>query len=298
MTGTFDVVTTTLGSAVASAATFNVNYPDNRDAGDYQGGFDHQVVSNLYGALEAKKSQISMAFGTSNITITNNSGATLAVNTKLYVQLDRAGADAGESALADTGSMAKMSLIEINLGAPDVADPNGAVASQAATAASGLATGINGALASGGVATFDVPRNVVAAWTTTAVLTVTGTDENGNVIVESSASGVAMAGKKAFKTITAVATSVDITGLTVGSGDVLGLPAFLSQIGHVIAELEDGAAATAGTVVAGTVVLATATTGDVRGTYDPNSAADGAKAFQLIVAMGDTSALGVPQYAG
>jgi len=139
----------------------------------------------------------------------------------------------------------------------------------------------------------------VAAWTGTAVLTVTGTDEFGNTVVESSASGTSMAGKKAFKTVTSVVPSANITSATVGTGDVLGLPAFLPGAGRVLAELEDGAAATAGTLVAGVrTTPATATTGDVRGTYDPNSAADGSKAFELVVALDDPSDKGVAQYAG
>jgi hypothetical protein len=109
-----------------------------------------------------------------------------------------------------------------------------------------------------------------------------------------------MAGKKAFKTITDVSSSASITGLTVGTGDVLGLPVFVPGGGHVVAEMEDGANATAGTVVGGDLTAggATATTGDVRGTYDPNSAADGGKVFQLMVALPDPGYIGVDQYAG
>ena len=139
---------------------------------------------------------------------------------------------------------------------------------------------------------------MVAAWTTTAVLTVTGTDEYGSVVVESSASGTSLAGKKAFKTITAVAASTAITGCTVGTGDVLGLPVFIPNIGCVIAELEDGADATAGAVVAGATAEATATTGDVRGTYDADSACNGSLAFELLAALDDPNELGVAQFAG
>src|SRR3546814_1050600 len=74
-------------------------------------------------------------------------------------------------------------ICAVNLGAPLTADADGVCASQAITAAAGGT--INGAFATGGVATFDVPRNVVAAWTTAAVLTVTGTDAYGNALVES-----------------------------------------------------------------------------------------------------------------
>jgi hypothetical protein len=42
----------------------------------------------------------------------------------------------------------------------------------------------------------------------------------------------------------------------------------------------------------------TATTGDVRGTYDPNAAADGARVFELVVALMEPGDLGMPQFAG
>src|SRR3546814_17307616 len=64
-------------------------------------------------------------------------------------------------------------ICAVNLGAPLTADADGVCASQAITAAAGGT--INGAFATGGVATLYVPRNVVAAWTTAAGLTVTGT---------------------------------------------------------------------------------------------------------------------------
>ena len=301
MQPTFDIVQTTLASAVADAATFTVSYPTSRDSGDYAGGTSHEVVSTPYGRLTAKASQISVSFGTTNITITNNSGVTLASGTDLIVQLDRAGRDDGNANLSDDTKMVGVPLVLINLGAPDVADPNGYVETQNLTSAGvfSVSTTAAAALAAAALAgTADVPRNVVAAWTGTAVLTITGTDKNGNVLVESSASGTSLAGKKAFKTVTNVSSSANITSLTVGTGDVLGLPVFLPGTGYVLRELQDGVAPTAGTVVAGVATAATATTGDVRGTYDPNAACDGAKAFQLIAALGDASNAGVAQYAG
>ncbi len=87
-----------------------------------------------------------------------------------------------------------------------------------------------------------------------------------------------------------------MTGATVGTGDVIGLPVFLPGTGYVLRELQDGAAATAGTIVAGVTTKATATTGDVRGTYDPNAACDGAKAFQLLTFLGDPGFKGVAQF--
>lgn len=184
---------------------------------------------------------------------------------------------------------------------PDTADADGVIASQSISATTGPATGINGALASGGVATFDVPRNVVASWTTTAVMTVTGTDVYGATLVESSASGTTMTGKKAFKTVTAVAVSVNVTLATVGTGDVLGLPYRINNPDEVIT-WEAGVVDGTGTLVTADTATATATTGDVRGTFDPADAADGSVRFAVMFVNLDptskTSLFGVDQYGG
>lgn len=291
----YDVVPLVLAADVANGGTFTVGYPNNRDSGSYALGWAHRVRSNKYGTLFSG-TKVSFTFGTSNVTVTNNSGVILEAGTQLYVHLDRPGGNIDQP--YPSTRMSDLKVVAVSLGAPDAAVSNGVVASQAISATTGLATGINGSLAAGGVATFDQPRNVVAAWTGTAVLTVTGYDEYGNLVKESSASGTSFTGKKAFKRVTGVSVSADVTGATVGSGNVLGLPAFLSDIGRVTRELQDGVAATAGTVVKGDRTTATATTGDVRGTYTPNASPDGAKAFTLFLALDHPADLGVAQFAG
>ena len=290
----FDVVTLQLSGDVAKSGTFGVSYPTNRSAGDYTGAYAHKMYA--LGADFAAPSDFTVAFGASDITVTYKGATTIPEGSVVRLQLDRLGTDRGRSDATIPSNVTPAPAYLIDLGSPDTADADGVCASQAGTASTAMT--INGALASGGVATFDVPRNVVAAWTGTAVLTVTGTDVNGDVVVESSASGTSLAGKKAFKTVTSVVPSANITSATVGTGDVLGLPVFLPDDVYVLAELEDGGAAAAGTIVAGVTSAATATTGDVRGTYDPDTAADGSTAFALLVSLPDPSGQGVPQYAG
>jgi len=189
------------------------------------------------------------------------------------------------------------------LGTPVVGDPNGVIETQNITAAGGPATGFDGTLADSlTLATFDVPRNVVAAWTTTAVMTVTGTDLYGEVIVESSASGTTMAGKKAFKTITDVSISTDVTAATVGHGDVLGLPYRVNNKDEILI-FENGVPVATGTFVAAvTTDPATATTGDVRGTLDPTATLDGS--IRIVVeclgldAASKAGLFGVDQFGG
>lgn len=291
----FDVVTVMTSAAVAPAGTISIPYPTGKDSGAYalQG---HSARSRGLMASLAFPEDFTLTFGTSAITLTYGGTTPIPASTELRVQLNRKGADGDleDRVMPSTKQTAMRHLVEVSLGAPDVADADGISASQST---SGAAL-IDGALASGVVATFDVPRNVVAAWTNSAVITVTGTDAYGNVVVEASASGTSLAGKKAFKTITAVSMNASVTGLTVGSGDVLGLPIYLAGTGDVLKEKQDGAAPTAGAVVAGVLTEATATTGDVRGTYDPNAACDGAKAFDLIIVVDDPNYKGITQYDG
>ena len=184
-------------------------------------------------------------------------------------------------AYGGTGALENAVTATISVGnqPPVVGVANAICLSQAITAAgTGL---LNGAIAASGVATPDVARNVVAAWTGAAVLTVTGTDMYGQPQTESSASGTTFAGKKAFGTITAVNVSANVTAATVGTGNVLGLP-FTAESGDLaLAAFND--AADAGTFVAAdTTYPATATTGDVRGTYTAAGVLNGAKFLSLL----------------
>lgn len=295
----FDIVRTTVSAAVASGSTITFAYPAGKDAGNYRGSNRHRLYSKGLMSFFENPSQFTIAFG-ANPVVTYNGSTTIPAGTEVSLQLNFVGADQNPDAISSsTNRLKAVRPYLVDFGAVDTADADGAVASQSATAATGLATGINGALASGGVATFDVPRNVVAGWTNTAVLTVTGTDEYGAVVRESSASGTSFTGKKAFKTVTGVSVSADVTGLTVGSGVVLGLPAFIPYAaGSVVKEIQDGANATAGTVVAGVTTAATATTGDVRGTWTPNGTPNGTINFAVVLHLDDPNYRGVAQFAG
>jgi hypothetical protein len=169
-----------------------------------------------------------------------------------------------------------------------------AVCAAQAVAAAGNAT-INGASATGGVATFDYARTVnvdsTNAGDTTQTVTVTGTDYWGQAQTETIAlNGLTLvAGQKSFKTITAVAVSALLAGnLTVGNEDVFGLPYRVTDAGYLLRTGWAGAVADdAGTFAAAdTTSPATATTNDVRGTYAPSSAADGSR--RLVIAIGLT----------
>lgn len=168
----------------------------------------------------------------------------------------------------------------------------------AAQAIAGAANAtINGASASGGVATFDVARNVSivssSASDTTQTVTVTGTDYYGQAQTSRlTINGTTTVnGLKAFKTITQVAVSAAFVGnLSVGSGDTFGLPYRVTDAGYLLRTGWAGAVAdNAGTFTAAdTTSPATVTTGDVRGTFLPaTSAANGSR--RLVIAIGLTA---------
>jgi hypothetical protein len=178
-----------------------------------------------------------------------------------------------------------MSPINVYNIVPDALVTNGICLQQTITGAASAV--INGSLASGGVATLDVPRNVIvdAAGAATATLTVTGTDAYGIPMSEAiTLNGTtAVAGKKAFKTITGIASSATATDIFVGTGDVFGLPIRANSRNYVQTAW-NGAFVTTGTFV-GAVATdpATTTTGDVRGTFAPADAADATKRLTLWV---------------
>lgn len=178
---------------------------------------------------------------------------------------------------------APISPVYVYNAVPAALDADG-ICAQQTLAAAGNAS-LNGALASGGTVTLDVPRNVIvdAAGAATAVLTVTGTDVYGVPMSEAiTLNGTtAVAGKKAFKTITSIAASAAATDFFVGTGDVFGLP-FRADSRNFCLTAWDGAFVTTGTFVAAvTTSPATTTTGDVRGTFAPASAADGSKLLSV-----------------
>jgi len=158
---------------------------------------------------------------------------------------------------------------------------------------------ITGTLATGGVATLDVPRIVritsSSASDTVETATVYGTDVYGISMSELITFGGAatVSGLKSFKTVTRVAISAALVGnASVGTGDVFGLP-YVATTRNSVLTAYNGAFVTTGTFVAAvTTSPATTATGDVRGTYAVPSASDGAKILTLwiYVANADTKA--------
>lgn len=111
--------------------------------------------------------------------------------------------------------------------APDDADADGVAASQTPAAGGEQELTIGGALASGGVATMDVAREISitsAGDDSGRTFTVTGTNHHGDTIIEAvtGANAGAATTTLQFKTVTSVTTDDDTAGaVTVGTTQVV-----------------------------------------------------------------------------
>lgn len=290
------VVNTVLGAALALNGTITIGYPTGKSRGDFLNGRRHYVVINQDQYSEPNGA--SFAFNAADIVITYRGATTQPQGASVIVNLDEPGGAWNEQPdiVPLPNNVTPAGVVVIDLGSPDAAVANGIAVSQSIGA--GAYALLNGAMVVNGVAEFDVPRCVVGAWTTNSVVTILARDENGVLFTESSASGVAFTGKKAAKQILRIHSTVAITAATFGSGDVLGLPSWFPGAGHILKEIQDGAAAAAGTLVAGlaTGTKSTAVTGDVRGTYDPSAACNGSIAFKIAALLEDPAFKGNPQF--
>lgn len=160
----------------------------------------------------------------------------------------------------------------------------------------------------------DVPRAVsitIGTGTISATdVTVSGFDYYGQAMSEVISTGTTQSttvnGKKAFYQVSQVAVAGDCGGtVAVGTTDILGIPVRVTDAGYVASVgWNNTLARNAGTFVAAVTSTATTTTGDVRGTYVPSTAADGIKRLVMgillpAIAVGPNAtrsgALGVTQ---
>lgn len=193
--------------------------------------------------------------------------------------------------------------IVLSLGAPALAAANNISTAQAVGAAGNLT--ITGVLASGGVATLDVPRNVTVKSTdagdTTQTATVTGTDVYGQAMSELlTFNGTsAVLGAKAFKTVTRIAISALLAGsATAGTGSKLGLP-YRPVVGGFIRGRFNEDTSDSGTYVAPVRTTSTTTSNDVRGTYTPAGTLNASNVVTVVIGVAngpdDSSAFGIGQ---
>ena len=228
----------------------------------------------------------------------------------------------------NTGTSPKRGLpvsfpIFCDLGAPAVADADSLVKAATSTelpnaetvtyviATAGGSSPIDG-VDSDGIQ--DVARNIVSTVThgsSVVAMTIvyTGLDAYGETVSETHtipATGTSQVvnGAKAFKSITSVAITAagnaEANTLNAGFGDVIGLPYRITDKNQVLT-MFDGQPDAAVVVIADDTT-ATATTGDIRGTVNPNGTLDGSKKLGAWIVPASrttkTGAFGIAQYGG
>lgn len=302
-------VKTILAADWAAAGTITVGFPAGVEGG-HLSPYDHKITvkngANLVQGRDFALTTVNKASAV--LTLAAGMGTILAGN-ELYVEFhlkgDRFDIDPttiGGNTLGNRTS--RRQVIEVNFGVPATAAATGVTSAQILGSATNLV--LDGATVVNGVAVLDVPRNITLTVATTNQsginFTVYGTDEYGVALIETLAGPNAntVQGNKAFKRITRVASSaaVPTNGVSVGYGNKLGFPVFLGNSVDVLYDKENDATITDGTYVAGVLTKPTAATGDIRGTFTPNSASDGAKRFGVVLLTDDPTYLGAPQFAG
>lgn len=282
-----------LAAAVADAGTFTSAYPAGTTRGNFSPiGVNHRLVMNQVELQSPNK--ITLAFSATLITVTNKTGAAWPAGSAFVLQVEVAGEENGRVSTLGVPmpAVAPCSLSYVDLGSP--------IATIATNLRAAAAVGGAGALVLL-ISTLDVPRNLIftsAGNDTGITFTTVGKDVYGMAMTEvvTGANAGVAAGKKAFSTITSITASGASAGnVSIGVGNVLGIPVFIPNAVHFVKEILDGAVATAGTTVAGDQAFPSTTTGDVRGTYVPNSAPDATKAYALICALPDPRYLGATQ---
>jgi hypothetical protein len=290
----FKTAKVTLAAAVATNGTFTLPYPAGLNSGSFRGAQQHTMYAEGLQALFSAPKDFTLAFGASLITVTYKGATTIPANTTVQLQLSMVGSSISPYARSvSRGFDTAVSVVTL-----------GVVATSSATAVVNAVAVANAtAVVLGTAVALDVPRSLIYkssdAGDTTQTLTASGTDEFGVAMTETfTLNGTtSVVGSKAFAIVTGYKASAALTGnLSIGTGTKLGLPFVLASAGYVLREVVDGAAAgTAGTFAAADASAATALTGDVRGTWIPNTAPNGTHDYELIAVVPDASYLGAAQ---
>lgn len=177
--------------------------------------------------------------------------------------------------------------------APETKNPVGVMTAKSLSIAGALV--FNGSNVSGGVATFDVPRNISISTGAGAAISAknvtfrfSGTDYYGatlsEVILGPDSSLSPGLGLKAFKTVTSGSIDRSNAGtFSIGFDDSLGLPFNLEGAWDLVAAFIDATATTTSTITPADTATATGVTGDVRGTFKPSSACNGSRKFTIVM---------------
>ena len=305
----FKIYTFSPASAVATGGTMAFVLGNAVELGQTKFEGNHVLFAEGLGAQFAFPTDFTVSFSGSTATVTYNGTTSIPAGSVVKLQLETAGENnylTQPQPLTTKDYLGNIRCVQSNLVRVLLGAPIAASATSLVNAAARTGTNTVTTYAAGTVN--DVPRNMQYkssnAGDTTQTVILRGLDEFGVAMSETiTLNGTnAVNGLKAFKTLISDQVSATLAGnLSIGCNTGLGMPFFLpggtsAGIGYVVKEVQDGAATTAGTAKGGDLTKATATTGDVRGTWVPNSAADGAKVYELFISGADVSFRGVPQF--
>lgn len=308
-----------LSTSVAPAGTFSVTIPAPYDWGRFVSGIGH--VLEINGSTLQSPKNFSVAVGGSNVTVTvtNKTTGTFLAGSTFTLQLNLPGDALSYVYSTNSTTQNSPQLNRSGNVAPTVIDSRvamafiGAPATKSTTAILNVSAAFQSAIVGvnpvttpivvpGGCAGRALQVTSSSGSDTTQTITVTGTDFLGNVMSQAFAlNGTSViSGTKAFYTVTSITCSVAVTvgTISVGTLDVFGLPSPLTNAGYVLKDLTDGAVSgTAGTFVVAdnTSGGSTTGTGDVRGTYAPNTASNGVHYYQVVYMSPDFYYPGEPQ---
>ena len=310
----FVIVSTSASAAVATNGMFTATLPTATLAGAVKNRGGHTMVIHGMAALFNFPKDFSVTYSGATATVTYLGTTTIPAGSAIQIQFELDGDDSNNPYHGLNANQADKvaglfrgcfgQVFRVDFGAALAASATVVIATQA------LATTVLYPLTAAQIvtATLDIPRTLAvksSTTDTTQVVTVRSLDEYGVAVSESfTLNGTtAVVGLKAVKQVLSIQSNLTLAGtISIGTNaGGFGLPYYLAAqtgtgIGGVLKESQDGATATAGTPVGGVLTLATATTGDVRGTISPNTAPDGTKVYSVYLFVSDAAFLGVPQY--
>jgi len=285
-----------LTKAVAAAAAIPA---EQTSSGDFSNSNQHYAYSVGLQARLVVGVDFSLSFSdtiSSGITMTYLGSTSIPAGTAVQLQLKMPGQSTGNvfDEQAARGRLNMMPMGIVRFGTPLAAITTLVLATTAdvVTTLVPLTTPI----------VLDIPRNlqIVSSTTdTTQTITNRGLDEFGVAMTETlTLNGTTpVFGLKAFKTVTSYQASASLAGnLSIGSGTTFGMPFALDSVAYALNENMDNTQPTRGTFVKADLTVPSATTGDVRGTYKPNTAANAVHKYEVLCLVPDPKYYGLPQY--
>lgn len=289
-----------LDNSLAEGGALSIPYPPGKSEGTFFTAMNHNatVAANFYRCPR----DFLIDFQADRIIFTWRGNFSLPAGTLINLQLEE---PCGEFYRDLKNGITVLNMVHsqmflVNLTSPSAPDPQYYVKSQAVTSTKTLA--------------------LVNQWSTVArnveihsrensahcTFTIEGEDMYGRTIIESitgsGAAGGVAEGKKAFARVSRITPSQACNGeISIGTGRKLGLPVFLPGPAFVMREIANGKTIEGGVIVPGeTVMVASATTGDRRGTYTPPTATElnGRNFIQLLLSLPNPGNIGSMDYAG